>query len=228
MSYFAWLTISYKIELRRQNFTRNWRKMCLGGCLTAWFPLCVEDRKKNRGRKRNSSGHRDSRRHRRSQRRSHSRNRPSRSSLRNSRTVEDLDHTLDELGLPGLQHRKSNLSVSKNSSEISQIGAGRISTSNNQNTLRSSRVSKTAPGDSTPRVSKTEQELRKIRDSRRNRQHGFAGKSNLCLFWGSPNFSLLIIIFRWVSKKRSSPISRGTSTWRAMCLLWNWVVTWWY
>ena len=157
--------------------------MCLGGCLTAWFPLCVEDRKKNRGRKRNSSGHRDSRRHRRSQRRSHSRNRHSRSSLRNSRTVEDLDHTLDELGLPGLQHRKSNLSVSKNSSEISQIGAGRISTSNNQNTLRSSRVSKSQT-DGAPRVSKTEQELRKIRDSRRNRQHGFAGKSSFWSFEG--------------------------------------------
>ena len=151
--------------------------MCLGGCLTAWFPSCVKDRRKNRnGRKRNSSSKRDSRGHRRSQRRSHSRGRHSRSSLRHSRTVEDLDHTLDELGLPGLDHRKSNLSVSKHSSEISTVGPGRISASNNQNTLRSSRVSKTQV-DASPKIGKSEQELRKIRDSRRNRQ-GFTGKSD--------------------------------------------------
>ena len=153
--------------------------MCLGGALTAWFPCCVEDRKKNRkGRKRDSSSNRDSRSHRRSQRRSHSRGRHSRSSLRHSRTVEDLDHTLDELGLPGLDHRKSNLSVSKHSSEISTVGPGRISASNNQkielNTLRSSRVSKTQD-DTLPKMRKSEQELRKIRDSRRHRQT-FTGK----------------------------------------------------
>ena len=181
--------------------------MCLGGALTTWFPCCVEDRKKNRkGRKRDSSTKRDSRGQRRSQRRSHSRGRPSRSSLRHSRTVEDLDHTLDELGLPGLDHRKSNLSVSKHSSEISTVG--RISASNNQkielNTLRSSRVSKTQD-DTLPKMRKSEQELRKIRDSRRHRQT-FTGK--LTEFH---DFEI-INTFSRDSQNCSASIGRGTST----------------
>ena len=182
--------------------------MCLGGALTAWFPCCVEDRKKNRkGRKRDSSTKRDSRGYRRSQRRSHSRGRHSRSSLRNSRTVEDLDHTLDELGLPGLDHRKSNLSVSKHSSEISTVG--RISASNNQkielNTLRSSRVSKTQD-DTLPKMKKSEQELRKIRDSRRHR-NTFTGE-----LAHIHQFQLLTYVLRRSSKKCSASIGRRTST----------------
>merc|ERR1711970_1580664 len=147
--------------------------MCLGRCLSAWFPFCSEDRK----RRKQHRSQRDSRGHRRSKRRSNAQRNHSRSSLRSSlrksRTVEDLDNTIEELGLPGLNHRRSNLSISKNSSTLSHHipnlhEQGHSVTNNNQNT-RSSRISKTQGNDILPKTKKSEQELRLIRDSRRTR-----------------------------------------------------------